>query len=173
MAEVLRSAKAVVMVTHDMSWITAFCTRAILLDKGRIVADGDPLEVAEMHEKDEERRKENKRKVRRMMSQGLIPAGGVARKARALAEAEDKAAEAKAAEAEAEDKAAAAKTAEAEGSAAGEPSATETGGSTQVEKNGRPGKSADAEQPDSTGDPEPVAAAAGRAGSKEEPPPSP
>ena len=41
-AEVLQTAKAVVMVTHDMSWITAFCTRAILLDKGHIVAEGRP-----------------------------------------------------------------------------------------------------------------------------------
>ena len=46
-AEVLQTAKAVVMVTHDMSWITAFCTRAILLDKGQIVAEGDPDEIAE------------------------------------------------------------------------------------------------------------------------------
>ena len=49
-AEVLRTAKAVVMVTHDMSWITAFCTRAVLLDKGRIVAMGDPEEIADLHE---------------------------------------------------------------------------------------------------------------------------
>ena len=40
--EVLRAAKAVVLVTHDMTWVTEFCTRAILLDRGRIVAEGDP-----------------------------------------------------------------------------------------------------------------------------------
>jgi ABC-type polysaccharide/polyol phosphate transport system ATPase subunit len=34
-AEVLQTAKAVVMVTHDMSWITAFCTQAILSTKAR------------------------------------------------------------------------------------------------------------------------------------------
>jgi len=76
-AEVLHSAKAVVMVTHDMSWITAFCTRAILLDKGRIVADGDPETIADMHEDDAERRKAAKRKAKKLMKDGLIEVGSV------------------------------------------------------------------------------------------------
>jgi ABC-2 type transport system ATP-binding protein len=62
-AEVLQTAKAVVMVTHDMSWITAFCTRAILLDGGRIVATGTPDDIADMHEQDAERRMKQKRKA--------------------------------------------------------------------------------------------------------------
>jgi ABC-type polysaccharide/polyol phosphate transport system ATPase subunit len=71
-AEVLQTAKAVVMVTHDMSWITAFCTRAILLDKGKIVADGDPEEIADMHEVDAEVRKKQKRKAKQLVKHGKV-----------------------------------------------------------------------------------------------------
>ena len=71
-AEVLRSAKAVVMVTHDMSWVTAFCTRAILLDKGQIVFQGDPEEVADMHEQDAEKRKRQKRKAKQLVKHGAV-----------------------------------------------------------------------------------------------------
>jgi ABC-type polysaccharide/polyol phosphate transport system ATPase subunit len=69
-AEVLQTAKAVVMVTHDMSWITAFCTRAVLLDKGQIVAEGDPDEIADLHEQDAERRKKQKRKAKQLIKHG-------------------------------------------------------------------------------------------------------
>jgi ABC-type multidrug transport system ATPase subunit len=71
-AEVLQTAKAVVMVTHDMSWITAFCTRAILLDKGHIVAEGDPDEIADMHEQDAERRLKQKRKAKQLIKHGKV-----------------------------------------------------------------------------------------------------
>jgi ABC-type polysaccharide/polyol phosphate transport system ATPase subunit len=71
-AEVLQTAKAVVMVTHDMSWITAFCTRAILLDKGKIVAEGDPEEIADLHETDAERRKKQKRKAKQLIKHGKV-----------------------------------------------------------------------------------------------------
>ncbi len=71
-AEVLQTAKAVVMVTHDMSWITAFCTRAILLDKGQIVAEGDPEEIADMHEDDAERRMKQKRKAKQLIKHGKV-----------------------------------------------------------------------------------------------------
>jgi ABC-type multidrug transport system ATPase subunit len=71
-ANVLKSAKAVVMVTHDMSWITSFCTRAILLDRGRIVADGDPVEIVEMHGADAAIRKMQKRKAKQLMMHGKI-----------------------------------------------------------------------------------------------------
>jgi ABC-2 type transport system ATP-binding protein len=69
-AEVLQTAKAVVMVTHDMSWITAFCTRAILLDKGHIVREGDPEEIADIHEEDAERRKLYRRKAVQLVKHG-------------------------------------------------------------------------------------------------------
>ena len=80
-AEVLRSAKAVVMVTHDMSWITGFCTRAILLDRGRIVAEGDPEEIAEIHEESADLRRKAERKKKQAIKRGAAPAANV-RKAR-------------------------------------------------------------------------------------------
>ena len=40
--ELVRSAKGVVLVTHDMNWVTEFCNRAILLEKGRVIAEGNP-----------------------------------------------------------------------------------------------------------------------------------
>ena len=71
-AEVLQTAKAVVMVTHDMSWITAFCTRAVLVDKGKIVADGNPEEIADMHEKDAAKRAKRKRKAKQLLKHGKV-----------------------------------------------------------------------------------------------------
>jgi ABC-type multidrug transport system ATPase subunit len=68
---VLQTAKAVVMVTHDMSWITAFCNRAVLLEKGKIVADGDPDEIADMHEQDAAKRAKQKRKAKQLMLHGV------------------------------------------------------------------------------------------------------
>jgi ABC-2 type transport system ATP-binding protein len=70
--EVLRTAKAVVMVTHDMSWITAFCTRAILMDKGQIVAEGDPEEIADRHEQNARKRSKRKRKAKQLLKHGQV-----------------------------------------------------------------------------------------------------
>ena len=47
--ELVRQAKGVVFVTHDMDWVTEYCNRAILLEHGRIVAEGDPAEVVQIH----------------------------------------------------------------------------------------------------------------------------
>ena len=33
--EIVRAAKAVVLVTHDMNWVTEYCNRAILIESGR------------------------------------------------------------------------------------------------------------------------------------------
>jgi ABC-type polysaccharide/polyol phosphate transport system ATPase subunit len=38
--------KTIVLVTHDMGAVSRFCHRAILLEKGEIVAEGDPEAVA-------------------------------------------------------------------------------------------------------------------------------
>jgi len=46
---ILNAAKAVVMVTHDMAWVTEFCTRAILIEDGRVTIDGSPEEVVQTH----------------------------------------------------------------------------------------------------------------------------
>jgi ABC-type polysaccharide/polyol phosphate transport system ATPase subunit len=47
--EIVKSAKAVVLVTHDMNWVTEYCNRAVLLEKGRVVHEGEPAEVVEIH----------------------------------------------------------------------------------------------------------------------------
>ncbi|MGI8558705.1 MAG: ABC transporter ATP-binding protein [Solirubrobacteraceae bacterium] len=38
--------KTIVFVTHDMAAVTRFCHRALLLERGRIVEEGDPEKVA-------------------------------------------------------------------------------------------------------------------------------
>jgi ABC-type polysaccharide/polyol phosphate transport system ATPase subunit len=48
--ELTRAAKAIVLVTHDMAWVTQFCNRAILLDKGQVILEGPPAEVVALHE---------------------------------------------------------------------------------------------------------------------------
>jgi ABC-2 type transport system ATP-binding protein len=58
--ELVKEARAIVLVTHDMAWVTEYCNRAILLEKGRIIAEGEPHEVVEIHEEHSERRKAEK-----------------------------------------------------------------------------------------------------------------
>jgi ABC-type multidrug transport system ATPase subunit len=55
-----------------MSWITAFCNRAILMDKGAIIADGDPEEIADMHEEDAAKRAKQKRKAKQLLKHGKV-----------------------------------------------------------------------------------------------------
>lgn len=47
--ELVRSAKGVVLVTHDMSWVEEYCNRAILLEKGEVIHEGNPSEVVALH----------------------------------------------------------------------------------------------------------------------------
>jgi ABC-2 type transport system ATP-binding protein len=47
--EIVQSAKAVVLVTHDMDWVREYCNRALLLEKGRVVMEGPPEEVTALH----------------------------------------------------------------------------------------------------------------------------
>lgn len=47
--EIAGSARAVVLVTHDMEWVSAFCNRAMLLEHGNVVAEGPPAEIVEIH----------------------------------------------------------------------------------------------------------------------------
>lgn len=70
--DVLQSAKAVVLVTHDMTWVNGFCSRAILLENGRIVADGDPAEVTAQHIEASERRKAERRARTKKMKAGEV-----------------------------------------------------------------------------------------------------
>jgi ABC-type polysaccharide/polyol phosphate transport system ATPase subunit len=47
--ELVKAAKGVVLVTHDMEWVTEYCNRAILLEKGRVVLEGSPEDVVKLH----------------------------------------------------------------------------------------------------------------------------
>ena len=47
--ELVRSAKAVVLVTHDMDWVREYCNRAMLIEKGKVVMQGSPEEVTTLH----------------------------------------------------------------------------------------------------------------------------
>lgn len=47
--EIVGAAKAVVLVTHDMNWVTEYCNRAILIEHGEMVMEGEPAEVVELH----------------------------------------------------------------------------------------------------------------------------
>jgi len=49
MQEMLKEAKAVLLVTHSMKIVKKVCTRALLMDQGRIIFDGDPLEAVETY----------------------------------------------------------------------------------------------------------------------------
>jgi len=45
------SGKTILFVTHSMSSILNYCTRAILLDKGRKIDDGTPKEIVDLYKK--------------------------------------------------------------------------------------------------------------------------
>jgi ABC-2 type transport system ATP-binding protein len=53
--ELTKGAKAIVLVTHDMQWVTEFCNRALLLDHGHVVMEGPPADVVKLHEERSER----------------------------------------------------------------------------------------------------------------------
>jgi ABC-type polysaccharide/polyol phosphate transport system ATPase subunit len=48
--EIVQAAKAVVLVTHDMNWVTEYCNRALLIEQGNVVLEGDPAEVVALHQ---------------------------------------------------------------------------------------------------------------------------
>ncbi len=47
--ELMKAAKGIVLVTHDMTWVTEFCNRAMLLEKGHVVAEGAPEDIVALH----------------------------------------------------------------------------------------------------------------------------
>jgi ABC-2 type transport system ATP-binding protein len=53
--DIVKGAKAVVLVTHDMNWVTEFCNRAMLIEKGHVVAEGEPADVVRIHEEHSDR----------------------------------------------------------------------------------------------------------------------
>jgi ABC-type polysaccharide/polyol phosphate transport system ATPase subunit len=70
--EILGAAKAVVLVTHDMRWVREFCTRAILIERGRIVADGDPDTIVDLHLEHSAQRKRERQEAIAKMRAGEI-----------------------------------------------------------------------------------------------------
>jgi len=47
----IKGRQTVILVTHSMANVREFCTRAILIENGKIAMDGDPKKVAEAYEK--------------------------------------------------------------------------------------------------------------------------
>ena len=67
--ELARAAKGIVMVTHDLHWAEEFCNRAMLLEKGRVVAEGNPKDVVAMHrERSEKARLEREADIARQLA---------------------------------------------------------------------------------------------------------
>ena len=58
--ELVKAAKGIVLVTHDMNWVTEYCNRALLLERGNVVVEGEPAEVVRVHEEHSARRKAEK-----------------------------------------------------------------------------------------------------------------
>jgi ABC-type polysaccharide/polyol phosphate transport system ATPase subunit len=47
--ELVKGARAVVLVTHDMNWVEEYCNRAILIEHGEVILEGAPAEVVALH----------------------------------------------------------------------------------------------------------------------------
>jgi ABC-2 type transport system ATP-binding protein len=48
--QMIEANRAIVLVTHDMLWVTEFCTRAVILERGAVAADGAPAEVVKLYQ---------------------------------------------------------------------------------------------------------------------------
>ena len=48
-AELKKDKKTVILVTHSMSSVQQYCTKALMIEKGEIVESGDPAEVAQKY----------------------------------------------------------------------------------------------------------------------------
>jgi ABC-type polysaccharide/polyol phosphate transport system ATPase subunit len=70
--ELVKAAKAVVLVTHDMEWVREYCNRALLLEKGRVIVEGSPDEVTTLHL--ERQAAEAERRKAEAQARGLDPA---------------------------------------------------------------------------------------------------
>jgi ABC-2 type transport system ATP-binding protein len=67
--ELVNQAKAIVLVTHDMAWVSEYCNKAMLLEKGHIVAVGSPDEVVAIHQEHSAHRKAAQ------VAAGVMPVG--------------------------------------------------------------------------------------------------
>jgi len=59
--DLVREAKAIVLVTHDMNWVTEYCNRAMLIEQGGIVLEGEPQEVVDTHQERSAKRREEQK----------------------------------------------------------------------------------------------------------------
>jgi ABC-2 type transport system ATP-binding protein len=47
--QTIRNGRVVVLVTHDMQWVVELCARALLIEHGRLVADGSPADLVALY----------------------------------------------------------------------------------------------------------------------------
>jgi ABC-type polysaccharide/polyol phosphate transport system ATPase subunit len=47
--ESYKGQKAMVLVTHDLGLLTQFCSRAIWLSQGLVIASGEPVDIANQY----------------------------------------------------------------------------------------------------------------------------
>jgi ABC-type polysaccharide/polyol phosphate transport system ATPase subunit len=47
--ELVGKAKAIVLVTHDLSFVSEFCNRAILMERGGIIDEGEPGVIVDLY----------------------------------------------------------------------------------------------------------------------------
>jgi ABC-type polysaccharide/polyol phosphate transport system ATPase subunit len=47
--ELIEKAKAIVLVTHDLTFVNEFCNRAILVERGQIIREGPPADVVRLY----------------------------------------------------------------------------------------------------------------------------
>jgi ABC-2 type transport system ATP-binding protein len=55
--ELVERARAIVLVTHDLSYVNEFCNRALLLEKGQIIEIGEPEAIVTLYKERSEQRK--------------------------------------------------------------------------------------------------------------------
>ncbi|HZL32420.1 MAG TPA: ABC transporter ATP-binding protein [Verrucomicrobiae bacterium] len=66
--ELAKAAKGIVMVTHELHWAEEFCNRAMLLEKGQVIAEGKPEEVVALHrERSDRARTEREAEIARQL----------------------------------------------------------------------------------------------------------
>ena len=47
--ELVGKARAIVLVTHDLTFVTEFCNRAILVERGQLIHEGEPAEIVALY----------------------------------------------------------------------------------------------------------------------------
>ncbi|TMW72348.1 ABC transporter ATP-binding protein [Alteribacter natronophilus] len=68
--EMMEEAKAVIIVSHSMSFVEKLCTRAIWMEKGQVRFDGDPEEAVGLYKAEVKKARNEKKKKRRKPTGG-------------------------------------------------------------------------------------------------------